>query len=259
MNENLAFALMYFTVAPLRVEPNHKSEMSSQVLFGEALSIKKYQDEWALVEIVQDQYQGWIERSQLSVLSKEDFEKYQSLEKVKLAADFWENKKLNLRLLKGSTLPFYKDQTFVYKKSQKVPIEASVIKGIKDRLSILETAKTYLDTPYLWGGKTMMGIDCSGFSQIVYYLNGIQIARDASLQAIQGTDVPFLQEAQDGDLAFFDNEEGNITHVGILLNEGQIIHASHGRVRINRIDQEGIFNEELMRYTHKLRLIKSYL
>ncbi len=259
MNENIAYALMYLTIAPLRVEPNHRSEMSSQVLFGEALVIKKYQDDWAFVEIAQDTYQGWIEKSQLTVISKEYFEKYQSQEKVKLVSDFWENQKLKLRLIKGSTLPSYQDQTFTYKNSQKVPIKTSVIKGVKDRGSLVETAILYLGAPYLWGGKTMMGIDCSGFSQIVYFLNGVQIARDASQQAVQGVHVPFLQEAQAGDLAFFDNEEGNITHVGILLYDGQIIHASHGRVKIDRIDQEGILNEELMRYTHKLRLIKSYL
>lgn len=259
MNKDLAYALMYLTVAPLRVEPNQRSEMCSQVLFGEVLIIKQYQGEWAFVVTAQDEYQGWIEKSQLYLITKEDFKKYQSLEKVKLAVDFWENEKLNLRLVKGSTLPFYQDQTFIYNNSQKVPIEASVLIGIKDSTSIVKTAKTFLGTPYLWGGKTIMGIDCSGFSQIVFYLNGIQIARNASLQALQGIDVPFIQEAQPGDLAFFDNEEGNITHVGILLNENQIIHASQGMVRLDSIDQEGIFNKEFMRYTHKLRLIKSYL
>jgi cell wall-associated NlpC family hydrolase len=113
----------------------------------------------------------------------------------------------------------------------------------------------YLNAPYLWGGKTPFGIDCSGFTQMVYKLNGYNIYRDASQQATQGEALSFIEESEPGDLAFFDNNEGSITHVGIIMKDNYIIHA-HGCVRIDRLDHTGIFNNEMNTHTHKLRVIK---
>ena len=120
------------------------------------------------------------------------------------------------------------------------------------------TAKSFLNVPYLWGGRTHFGIDCSGFAQAVYRLQGITLKRDAYLQAEQGQTVDFLQEAKLGDLAFFDNEEGRITHVGMMLNNEQIIHAS-GKVKIYKIDMQGIYSAEQKKHTHKLRIVKRML
>lgn len=123
--------------------------------------------------------------------------------------------------------------------------------------NIGSVAKGYLDVPYLWGGKSKCGIDCSGFSQQVFKEFGIQLPRDSHQQAELGEVVGFLLEAQTGDLAFFDNEEGRITHVGIMLSHDEIIHAS-GKVRIDKIDHQGIINAETGLRTHKLRIIKRY-
>ena len=123
--------------------------------------------------------------------------------------------------------------------------------------NVVENAMFFQHAPYLWGGRTLFGIDCSGFVQIVFKLAGIKLLRDASQQALQGDTVHFLPEVQPGDVAFFDNEEGRIIHVGILLNNKEIIHAS-GQVRIDLIDDQGIFNVELNRYSHKLRIIKRF-
>ena len=123
---------------------------------------------------------------------------------------------------------------------------------------MIKTAFSYLNAPYLWGGKTPFGIDCSGFSQMVYKLNGIQLKRDASQQAKQGATLSFIEESEPGDLAFFDNKEGAITHVGILLQDHRIIHA-HGKVRIDLIDQTGIYNKEIQNHSHKLRMIKKII
>ena len=108
------------------------------------------------------------------------------------------------------------------------------------------------------GGRTPMGVDCSGFTQMVYRLNGKHIPRDASQQVDLGVTLSFIEEAESGDLAFFDDAEGNIIHVGIILENNHIIHAS-GKVRIDRIDQQGIFNKDLGEHTHKLRIIKKVL
>ena len=121
--------------------------------------------------------------------------------------------------------------------------------------NLISTALLYLNTPYLWGGKTPFGIDCSGFTQMVYKLNGYALKRDASQQVDQGEALSFIEESEPGDLAFFDNTEGEITHVGIIMKDNYIIHA-HGKVRIDRLDHTGLFNMQSNTHTHDLRVIK---
>ena len=142
--------------------------------------------------------------------------------------------------------------------SSNLNFEGTKISGIKSKDCILNTAYMYLNAPYLWGGKTPFGIDCSGFTQMVYKLNGYKLMRDASQQALQGESLSFIEESEPGDLAFFDNEEGNIIHVGIIMDNNYIIHAS-GKVRIDRLDHLGIFNAETNKHTHKLRVIKKII
>ncbi len=131
-------------------------------------------------------------------------------------------------------------------------------KGKNKKAKLLEIASLYLNAPYLWGGKTPMGIDCSGLTQMIYRINGHQIPRDASQQALLGSTLSFIDESEPGDLAFFDNEEGAIIHVGLLLENNYILHA-HGKVRIDRIDQTGIYNIDTQQHSHKLRIIKKII
>jgi cell wall-associated NlpC family hydrolase len=133
--------------------------------------------------------------------------------------------------------------------------EGAKAEGSLNKSNIVNTALLYLNTPYLWGGKTPFGIDCSGFTQMVYKLNGFNILRDASQQASQGEVLSFIEESSPGDLAFFDNNEGEITHVGIIMEDHRIIHA-HGKVRIDLLDQSGIYNLDTKIHSHKLRMIK---
>jgi cell wall-associated NlpC family hydrolase len=127
-----------------------------------------------------------------------------------------------------------------------------------DKSNLIENALLFLNAPYLWGGRTPLGIDCSGFTQLIYRMNGFDLLRDASQQATQGEVLSFIEESEPGDLAFFDNNEGAITHVGLIMSDNYIIHA-HGKVRIDRLDQSGIFNVEKKVHTHKLRVIKKIL
>jgi cell wall-associated NlpC family hydrolase len=126
------------------------------------------------------------------------------------------------------------------------------------RTIIIKNALILLNSPYLWGGRSPLGIDCSGFTQLVYRLGQIKLLRDASQQATQGEFLSFIEEAENGDLAFFDNNDGKITHVGLIINDNYIIHA-HGKVRIDMLDQSGIFNLESKKHTHKLRMIKKII
>jgi cell wall-associated NlpC family hydrolase len=157
----------------------------------------------------------------------------------------------------GSMLPEIKDSNFIIDGTD-YSFEGLTSSDKLEKSMLVENAMMYLNAPYLWGGRTPFGIDCSGFSQIIYRLNGIDIPRDAGPQSEVGTTLSFVEESEPGDLAFFDNTEGEIVHVGIVLENNHIIHAS-GKIRIDRIDQQGIFNTELGIHTHKLRLIKQII
>ncbi len=253
------YALAYLSLVPLRATPEHRSEMVSQVLFGEYMKVLETKDEWSHIQLEQDSYKGWIETSQLFPISEKDFERYITSPKIKVIKDgsFVEIDERKTYLLKGTTLPYYNDGSFNFV-DEKIQFSGMTIAGKQNRKQLVEIANSYLNVPYLWGGKTSFGVDCSGFSQMVYHICGYTIQRDASLQAQQGQLVAFLEQATAGDLAFFDNEEGNITHVGIVLEDRKIIHAAKGKVRIDRLDQEGIYNDELKKYTHHLRMVRSY-
>lgn len=248
------------TVA-VREKPSHKSEMINQLLFGDSLRILDRFDSWYLIESTGDHYQGWVDKDQILTLPKDEFEALNGAEPVYLHNNCCKAKLngTNLMLSAGSSLPFYQNNRFKIGMSEgELPEDCAVISGKQTADSVIGSAMQYLGTPYLWGGRSAFGLDCSGFTQIVFKINGYQLPRDSSQQSGMGENIDFVHEAFPGDLVFFENEEQQIVHVGILLNENQIIHAS-GQVRIDTIDHEGIFNKEKQKYTHKLRLIKRIL
>lgn len=255
------FGICNLSIVPLRGEPSHRSEMVSQVLFGEHFEMLDTLNEWIKIRMAYDGYIGWILQSQCIQISMDDYNFLQkagafvTTDLVQLLV----SDPTVLSIVMGSALPFYEngscrinDKKYLYDGKARYPEESS------SSQMIVENAYMYLNAPYLWGGRTPFGIDCSGFTQMVYKLSGHDLLRDAFIQAGQGTQVNLPGEAQPGDLAFFDNEEGKITHVGILTSPNKIIHAS-GRVRIDAFDHHGIFNAETKRYSHNLRMIKRIL
>ena len=259
----MRFGMCNLSVVPIRTEPSHKSEMATQLLFGELFEITEKAEEWVRVKLIYDKYEGWINSKQYMPLYNETFEKLHdfgctfTLDLVQVLIN--ETKNYMIPVVLGSSLPFVVNNSF-YIDDHKYSFDGHV-RTNKEPVTpekIVENAYMYLDAPYMWGGRSPFGIDCSGLVQMTYKLSGIKLLRDAHQQATQGTTVNFLSEASQGDLAFFDNDEGTIIHVGIILSNNQIIHSS-GRVRIDALDHEGIYNAKLKRYTHKLRLIKKII
>ncbi|MEQ8323346.1 MAG: C40 family peptidase [Vicingaceae bacterium] len=258
-------AICLLSLVPCRSEPNDRSEMVSQLLFGDLVEIKAQKDSWSKILIIDDNYQAWVDSKQLHPLESKEFEKL-----LKARVCFLEELLVPLintttneiqTVLLGSKIRGIKakSSSFSIDKVNYV-LEGkcrATVKIIK-RKQLIEDAFTYINTPYLWGGKSPMGIDCSGFVQMVYAMNGLRLPRDASQQVELGHALSFIEEAEDGDLAFFANAEGKIIHVGIMLSNNRIIHAS-GKVRIDRIDHQGIFREDLNDYSHKLRIIKKII
>ena len=264
------FGICLQSVIPVRGEASHRSEIVSQLLFGELYRIYDDHQGWQKIKTAADNYEGWIDARQSTPLEEQEFLRLIyadtpcSMDLVQLI--FNETTKTLQPIVMGSSLPGLEAQfftingeNFVFEGQVSDSSQLEEASTPQERVQaihgITEDAMLYLNAPYLWGGRSPFGIDCSGFVQMVYKLKKIRLLRDAAQQATQGEIVNLLEEAEPGDLAFFDNEEGQISHVGLLLDRFRIIHAS-GKVRIDAIDHEGIYDSKQEKYTHRLRLIK---
>ena len=252
------FGICNLAMIPLRSEHSDRSEIVSQVLFGEHFKIIEKFNQWYRIQLQYDSYEGWIDSKQMQLISASDYHQL-SNDVLILNGDLIEyitsSSNFLLPIPLGSSLSFLNHSEI---NTTNLNFDGTKISGIKSKKELLNTAFMYLNAPYLWGGKTPFGIDCSGFTQMVYKLNGYKLMRDASQQALQGEALSFIEESEPGDLAFFDNEEGNIIHVGIIMENNYIIHAS-GKVRVDRLDHLGIYNPEVNKHTHKLRVIKKII
>lgn len=249
----MQYGICNLSIVPLRLEASDTSEMVSQVLYGDVFKVLEQRKSWHKIRLAFDKYEGWIDHKQYLEITKEVYTDFVN-EPLKLSTDLvefvqGENQQL-LPITLGSTLNGLTLLNHSFDGS------FSEIKQPKD--NIIDTTFLYLNAPYLWGGKTPFGIDCSGFTQMVYKLNGYKLLRDASQQATQGEALSFIEESEPGDLAFFDNSEGHIVHVGIIMKDNYIVHA-HGKVRIDRLDHSGIYNVDKRTHTHKLRVIKKII
>jgi len=250
----MEYGICNLSVVPLRAEPNDRSEQVSQVLFGETFEITEWKDNWVKIVTSIDTYPGWIGRLQFSMLGHLAYKRIRQTPPPithRPVTQAWKiaNNSI-LYLPAGSSLAFLEGTTCRVGEEK-----FEIIGEIGETENLAVTATSYLNAPYLWGGRTHFGIDCSGFTQAVFRSQGISLLRDASMQVEQGYAINALHDAKLGDLAFFENADGKIVHVGIMLNNEKIIHAS-GKVKIDAIDEKGIYSEEQKRYTHKLTTVK---
>ncbi len=246
------------SVIPLRKEPSHRSEQVSQLLFGETYEVTdKKGHKWIQVRCNYDGYEGWMDEASFHAITEKEYAQITDAPKA-VALDVVSaatGDSQSIPILCGSNLPLFDGINFRLHKEKFIYNGQAIKEGQQQPAMLEKIAFRFLNAPYLWGGRSPFGIDCSGFTQVVFKCLFVPLQRDAFQQAEQGTVVNFVEETQPGDLAFFANEEDKITHVGIVLKDQQIIHAS-GRVRIDRLDHFGIFHAERKKYSHRLKIIK---
>jgi len=235
----------------MRSMPDQAAELVTQLLFGEHYKVLESRKNWSRVKTVFDKCEGWIMNNQLTFIPEDEYLALESSSSPKYVTELIsfveDSNKMVTPILIGSSIP---DTS-----SLPVTFDGKTVQGEQLNEKLIKTALLYLNSPELKGGKSPFGIDSAGFAQMVYKINGYHLLRTAESQSKQGTALSFVEESEAGDLAFFDNTNGEINHVGIIMDNNYVIHVN-GKVRIDRIDHTGIFNNDLRTYTHQLRVIK---
>jgi gamma-D-glutamyl-L-lysine dipeptidyl-peptidase len=254
----MSYSICVVPVAPIRKQPEHPAEMISQLLFGEYCTIvETTKNGFTKIIVKADGYEGWCQTQHLTPTDLKEVD----TSNILLAADWVHALDYNGTLMQipfGSSIIKAADMVKLSTASSYLFNGKAVATINLEPDTIIKLSTMFLNTPYLWGGRSVFGVDCSGFTQVVYKFFGKQLLRDANQQATQGTTVDFLQQAVCGDLAFFDNEVGEIIHVGMLLSPNKIIHAA-AKVQTDDIDNGGIVSTQTGLRTHTLRIIKRYL
>jgi Cell wall-associated hydrolases (invasion-associated proteins) len=250
----MQYGICPLSIVPIRTNPDDGAEMTSQLLYGEHFKVLESRKKWSRIRGGFDNFEGWVANNQIVLVSEEVYEEIHQNPSSKISSDVISH----ICTPDGMLLPILLGSMAETSSLLNHTFEGHIFEGQKSKDCLVDTAFLYLKAPFLPGGKTPFGIDASGLTQMVYKINGYVLERTAASQSKQGEPLSFIEESEPGDLAFFDNNDGVIDHVGIILKDNYIIHVN-GHVRIDRIDHTGIFNTEEKLYTHKLRVIKKIL
>ena len=249
----MKYGICALSIVPVRTDKSPESSLCTQLLYGDIFKVLEYKKKRSRIRTFPDNCEGYVDTRQIHALTQTEFEKLSKRKTKKFCADLVAYVEPEAHKLMPIVLGSNMNGLGILKHH----FEGDLLNGKPSAKKTIEIALNYLNAPYLEGGKTPFGIDASGFVQMVYRLSGCELPRTVEEQASQGEALSFIEESKPGDLAFFDNEEGTICHVGIMLEDHHIIHA-YGKVRIDRIDHTGIFNREENRYTHSLRVMKTW-
>lgn len=272
------YAVVLHSIVPVRSEPREGAEQSTQLLFGELCRITESLPRWYKIRNEADGEEGYVDYKMITPMSDDEYATYakavtSATARVMLPMTYAvsENNQQTLPLTLGTLLPNYCNGQFeVLGVSFRIDPSAVAQQALPmNPNTLMQATRFLLNTPYLWGGKNALGLDCSGLTQTVMSLFGAQLPRNASQQVKCGDEVKHLKDGRAGDLVFFDHADTNcantepnnckgdtrITHVGILLDAERVIHCS-GRVKIEHIDERGIFGAEQRAYTHHLAAIR---
>ncbi len=250
----MEYGICPLSVIPIRSSAVDSAEMISQIIYGEHFKILEQRKFWSRIRLAFDGSEGWIQKNQIHFIEQDIYESIENFQSPKYASDLVSFVATEAAVLIPIVMGSSVHNTMVLPNI----FEGTSVNIQREKSNLINTAILYLNAPQLKGGRTPFGLDCSGFTQIVYKINGYPLKRNASEQANQGEALSFIEESESGDLAFFDNTEGVIDHVGIIMKDNYIIHVD-GKVRIDRIDHTGIFNTETRSYTHSLRVIKKII
>lgn len=250
----MQYGICNLSIVSLRQTPDDTSEMVTQLLYGDHFKVLEQRKFWSKIRVAFDTVEGWVDNKQFVLIAEEEFTQIEKTAETNLSADLLSfvspNNNNLMPIVVGSSIQNLTLLGHIFDGNQ--------IKGIQSKEQLIPTALVYLNSPFVRGGKTPFGIDAAGLTQMVYKTIGHPLLRTAQEQSKQGEALSFIEESEPGDLAFFDDSNGIIDHVGIIMQDNYIIHA-YGKVRIDRIDHTGIFNTEIKNYTHKLRVIKKII
>ncbi|MFC4094834.1 C40 family peptidase [Euzebyella saccharophila] len=250
----MQYGICHLSIVSVRNQANDSSEMVTQLLYGDHFKVLEERKYYSRIRVAHDNCEGWVQKQQFTYIEEETYSKIENEEELKHSCElvsFIETQdSILLPILLGSAIAQSPMLSHTF--------DGGYFNGRRKKQSLVQTALLYLNAPFLYGGKSPFGIDASAFSQMVYKINGHQLLRSAAEQATQGQALSFIEESEAGDLAFFDNSDGEIVHVGIIMDNNYIIHVD-GKVRIDRLDHTGIFNTETSRYSYQLRVIKQII
>jgi gamma-D-glutamyl-L-lysine dipeptidyl-peptidase len=259
MDSLLQYGVCRLAVVPMRAEPSQKAELINQLLFGEHYRVLQVQPDrqWLYIQAAWDGYLGWISMSQFTEITEAYFEQIETAD-FKISIDLVSSilyQKQRMNIVMGAVLPFTGTELFKIEESLAFGGESKPLGQRWGMPFLKDIAFKYINTPYLWGGKSPFGIDCSGFIQMVFKICGYRLNRDASQQVLQGDEVNEFEKVKAGDLAFFCEKDGRVSHVGLVIDNLHIIHAS-GKVRVDLLSPDGIFNLDNQVLTHNLHSIR---